>query len=202
MHSFTLYSQNEQLDPLTTQVLYIRYVNGCPESKILSLKYAHLQLLLQTSQFYMRSWRKLLNVNSYYLNITLPWMKLWKWRCISRYLRNHGFLMCEKFQYLKLRYTSYSQKNVFWVFLKCLIVSDIYEHAQHLVSFYGGRMNKWNIKNIYTLIFNYQRAKKPFGCKKEDIFKNIQNPHQFLLCKSFYRNSTFAFKFGFWGGMR
>ena len=38
----------------------IRYVNGCPESKIMSVKYPHLQLLIQTSQFYMGSWHKLL----------------------------------------------------------------------------------------------------------------------------------------------
>ena len=38
----------------------IRYVNGCPESNILPLKYPHLQFIIQTSQFYMRRWQKLL----------------------------------------------------------------------------------------------------------------------------------------------
>ena len=38
----------------------VRYVNGCPESKTLSLKYQHLQLLIQTSPFYMGSWHNLL----------------------------------------------------------------------------------------------------------------------------------------------
>ena len=33
-----------------------RYVNGFPERKTLSLKYKHLKLSIQTSQFYMRSW--------------------------------------------------------------------------------------------------------------------------------------------------
>ena len=38
----------------------IRYVNGGPESKILSLKYPPVQLLIETSQFYVGSWHKLL----------------------------------------------------------------------------------------------------------------------------------------------
>ena len=41
----------------------IRFVNGCPESKTLSLKYPHLQLLIQSFQFYMRSWYKLQKKN-------------------------------------------------------------------------------------------------------------------------------------------
>ena len=38
---------------------YIGYVNGYPKSKTLSLKYPHLQLLIQTSQFHMGVWYKL-----------------------------------------------------------------------------------------------------------------------------------------------
>ena len=30
-------------------------------------------------------------------------MKIWRWQC-NRYLRNHGFFLCKKFQYLKFRY--------------------------------------------------------------------------------------------------
>ena len=74
----------------------IRYVNGCPESKILSLQYPYLQLLIQTSQFYMGSWHKLLKSKHLFFNITLPWMKIWRW-WYSRYMHNHGFLLCKKF---------------------------------------------------------------------------------------------------------
>ena len=49
----------------------IRYVSSCNESKILSLKYLHLQLLIQTSQFYVGSWHKLLkSKHCWFLNIT------------------------------------------------------------------------------------------------------------------------------------
>ena len=48
-------------------------INGCPESEILSLKYQHLQLLIQTSQFYMGTWHKLLKSKyCYFFNITVP----------------------------------------------------------------------------------------------------------------------------------
>ena len=51
----------------------LRYANGCPESKTLSLKYLYLQLLIQASQFYMGSWHKLLkSKHCYFFNITLP----------------------------------------------------------------------------------------------------------------------------------
>ena len=33
----------------------IRYACGCPQSKIMSLKYPHLQLLIRNCQFYMLS---------------------------------------------------------------------------------------------------------------------------------------------------
>ena len=110
----------------------IRYVDGCPENKIMSLKYPHLELLYQTSQFYMGSWHKLLkSKNCYSFNITLPCMKIWRWQC-SRYLCNHGFLLCEIFHCLKFRYTEIiHKKNYFRVFLRCTILSDIYEHAQY-----------------------------------------------------------------------
>ena len=38
----------------------VRFVNGCPESKILSLKYPHSQLLIQISKFYIGICHKLL----------------------------------------------------------------------------------------------------------------------------------------------
>ena len=51
----------------------------------------------------MGSWHRLLkSKHCYFLNITLPWMKIWGWRC-GRYLHNHGFLLCKKCQCL--RYT-------------------------------------------------------------------------------------------------
>ena len=71
--------------------IFIRYVNGCHESKILSLKYPHLQLLIETSQFYMGS----------ILAQKVSWYKVLKSKHL--YLRNHGFLLCEKFQCLKFR---------------------------------------------------------------------------------------------------
>ena len=95
--------------------LPIRYDNGCSESKNLSLKYPHLKLLIQTSQFYMRSWQKLLkSKHCYSFNINLPWMKFWRWR----YLRNHGFLLCEKCQCLKSKYTEVIHKKYLLSFLK------------------------------------------------------------------------------------
>ena len=112
-----------------------RYVNGCPESKILSLKYPHLRHLLQTSQFYMGKWHKLLkSKHCYFFNITLPWMKIWRWQC-SRYLCNNGFLLCEKCRCLKFRYTEVIHNFFFfcWVFLQCTIESDIYEHVHFLL---------------------------------------------------------------------
>ena len=87
----------------------IRYVNGCPESKIL-LKYPHWQLFIQTSQFYMGIWHKLLkSKHCYFFNITLPWMKIWRWRC-SRYLK------CEISMSKVFRYTEVIRKKHFMSF--------------------------------------------------------------------------------------
>ena len=95
----------------------LRYVNGCPESKNLSLKYQHLQLK-RKKIFYKKN--------------TLPCMKIWRWRC-NRYLRNHGFLQCEKFECLKFRHSEVVHEKLFWILLKCIIVSDIYEHVHHKI---------------------------------------------------------------------
>ena len=54
-------------------------------------------------------------------------MKIWSWRC-NRYLHNHSFLLYEEFQCLKFRYTEVTHKKTL-IFLKCTIVSDIYEHV-------------------------------------------------------------------------
>ena len=48
----------------------------------------------------------------YFFNITLPWIKIWRWQS-SRYLCNHGFLLCWKFQCLKFRYTEVIYKKLF-----------------------------------------------------------------------------------------
>ena len=94
------------------------YVNGCPKSNILSLKYSHLELLIQTSPFYTGSWHKFLKSKHYcFFNITLPWIKIWTWQC-SRYLRNQGFLPCEKLKCLKFRYTEVIHKKLFSSFLE------------------------------------------------------------------------------------
>ena len=101
-----------------------RYINGCHESKILSLKYPYPQLLTQSFQFYMESiltqkvsWHKLFkSKHCYFFNRTLPWMKIWRWWC-SRYLRNHSFLLCEIFQcVVKFRYTKVIHKKLFFDF--------------------------------------------------------------------------------------
>ena len=44
-------------------------------------------------------------------------MKIWRWRC-NRYLRNHGFVQCEKFEYLKFRHTEVIHKKLFLSFVK------------------------------------------------------------------------------------
>ena len=80
----------------------IRYVNGCPESKNLSLKYQHLQL--KSKHCYLKK-------------NTLPWMKIWRWRC-KRYLRYHGFLQCENFECLKFRHTKVIHKKRFLHFVE------------------------------------------------------------------------------------
>ena len=98
----------------------IRYVSGYPESKTLSVKYQHLQL-------------KSKHCYSFFKKSTLSCMKIWRWRC-NRYLRNHGFLQREKFECLKFRHTDVIHKKLlFWVLLKCIIVSDIYEHVHHKI---------------------------------------------------------------------
>ena len=52
-----------------------------------------LQLLIQTSRFYMGTWHKLLKSKlRYFFNITLSWMKIWRWWC-SRSLHNHSSLL-------------------------------------------------------------------------------------------------------------
>ena len=70
-------------------------------------------------------------------------MKIWKWQC-SRYLRNHGFPLREKFQFLKFRYTEDIHKNVFWVFFKSTIVFDIHGHFFIILSKYY--LKKLNLK--------------------------------------------------------
>ena len=75
-------------------------------------------------------------IHCYVFNITLPWIKIWRWWC-RRCLHNHGFLLYEKFQCVKFRHAEVIHKKLFFhffffflffFFLKCTIVSDIYEH--------------------------------------------------------------------------
>ena len=57
-------------------------------------------------------------------------------------MHNHGFIQGEKLQCLKFRHTEVTQKKTFFsVFLKCTIVSDIYEYVQ-LQSCNYSRTNK------------------------------------------------------------
>ena len=138
----------------------ITYVNGCPESKTLSLKYQH--LLLKSKHCFI------------FLKKTLPCMKIWRWRC-NRYLRNHGFMQCEKFEYLKFRHTKVIHKNFFWVFLKCIIVSHIYEHVHHKIQgsiiledklayniFWGKLTTVTFVKVLRPMILKCLNEKKPY----------------------------------------
>ena len=90
-------------------------------SKILSLKYPHLQLLIQTSQVYMGSWFKLpKSKHCYFFNITLPWMKIWKWRCSRQWFPSAWEISMSKIQ----AHRSYSQKTFYelsWNAQLCLI---------------------------------------------------------------------------------
>ena len=97
-----------------------RYVNGCPESKILSIKYPYLHLLIQTSQFYMASWHKLLKSKQFFFEHNFSLNE--NFRCwSSKYLCNHGFLLCEKFQCVKFEHAEViRKKNLFSVELKTL----------------------------------------------------------------------------------
>ena len=75
----------------------IRYVNDCPESKNLSLKYQRLQLKSKHC----------------YLKKTLfPAWKIWRWQC-NRYSPYHGFVQCEKFERLKFIHTKVIYKKLF-----------------------------------------------------------------------------------------
>ena len=66
----------------------------------------------------MESWHKLLKSKQcYFLNVTLLWIKLWRWRC-TRYLCNHGFLLCVKSQCLKFMYIEIIHKKLFLSFLE------------------------------------------------------------------------------------
>ena len=54
-------------------------------------------------------------IHCYVFNITLPWIKIWRWWC-SRCLHNHGFLLYEKFQCVKFRHAEVIHKKIFFCF--------------------------------------------------------------------------------------
>ena len=98
----------------------IGYVNGCPETKTLSLKYPHQQLLIKTSQFSLGRWHKLRKSKHYYFyDITFPWKKLWRWQSADIYVTMISFCLRNLNVYSSVT-QKLSTKN-FWVFLKCTI---------------------------------------------------------------------------------
>ena len=118
----------------------------------MSLKYPHLQLLIQNSQFHMGNWHKLLkSKHCYIFNITLSWMKICRWRC-SRCLCNQCFILCKKFKCLKFRYTEVISEKPFLSFLEmhkcvwylwtCPSVLDIKRKKKQHFSFEKGKINK------------------------------------------------------------
>ena len=48
---------------------------------------------------------------------------------MQQYLHKHRFNPCEKFQYLKFRYTEAVHEKLYLTFLECTVLSDIYEHV-------------------------------------------------------------------------
>ena len=76
-------------------------------------------------------------------------MKICRWSC-SRYLRNHGFLLCDKFQCLKFRNTELTHKRLFSFFLKCTIVSDTYEHVHIYTIFWKEEAWRSNFFSIFV----------------------------------------------------
>ena len=96
--------------------------NGYSESRILSLKYAHQQLLIWTLQFYMGSWEKLLKSKHLFFNMTLA-------DSAADICVTMVSFCVRNFNIQSLSTKALITNNVFWIFLKCTVVSDIYEHV-------------------------------------------------------------------------
>ena len=96
--------------------------NGYSESRILSLKYAHQQLLIWTLQFYMGSWEKLLKSKHLFFNMTLA-------DSAADICVTMVSFCVRNFNNQSLSAKKLFTNNGFWIFLKCTVVSDIYEHV-------------------------------------------------------------------------
>ena len=69
----------------------VRYVNECPESKILSLKYLHQQLLIQTSQFRVLARSYLMMLYSIFpIHLNLPIRSKYVLKGIIQRKKNSG----------------------------------------------------------------------------------------------------------------
>ena len=97
----------------------IRYVNSCPESKTLSLKPQHLKLKSKHCNFFLKK----------------PLFPAWKFGdddatdiCVTMASSSVRNLNVQSSITQKL-----FTKNFFWVLLKWIIVSDIYEHVHHKI---------------------------------------------------------------------
>ena len=124
------------------------------------------------------------NTNTYNLNVNIsflkkenthPCMKIWRWR-YKRYLCNHGFLQCEKFECLKFRHAEIIHKKRFLSFVKmhnCLWY--LWTCPSQITGFhnFGGQIGlgysfgrKWTIvtffKVLRPMIVKCLNEKKPY----------------------------------------
>ena len=116
---------------------------------LLCLKYPYLQLLIQTPQSYVGHRHKLpKSKHSHFFNITLTWLKMWRlWCC--RYLRNHGFPVCEKFQCLTFKYTEVTHKQLY----NCVWYLWICPHTTKVLKY-----ELWNVVYMWMLPLCYLQA--------------------------------------------
>ena len=122
----------------------ISYVNGYSESRILSLKYPHQQLLIWTYKFYMGSWEKLLKSKHLFFNMTLAD------NAADICVTMVSFCV-RNFNIQSLSTKELFTNNVFWIFLKCRIVSDIYEHVH--ISIPKGFFFEW-LMTFWSLVYS------------------------------------------------
>ena len=131
----------------------------------------------------MESCHKLLkSKHSYSFKIALPWIKIWRWQC-SKNLCNHGFLLCEKFHCLRFKYTELIHTNRFWIFLRCTIVSDIYEH-----------LHIFHSKLQYTTKNTFYYTKKMFYYFTNDILKLLIIFNVYNKVVEYFHFNIFNFK--------
>ena len=142
---------------------------------------------------------KLLKNKHLFFNLTLPWMKIWRWQC-SRDLSNHVFLPCKKFQCLKFRYTKVIHKKHFWVFLKCTIGSifmnmSLYKFLPLFLVIKSLLKNCIRDNNGLTWLFHWKNFRNgPFETDWDELKlmlkKSISQEwkHVSLICKKYLKS--------------